>query len=150
MLKKSKGNIQVEKLRAILLLKANLNAIHKMIFNSRVLPTLEKQRKIPIEIIRGWHKQLAYHITLDKKLILDISNQMKIPTITISTDAKNYFNRMAHPFAALTYRYSGLQLEYILVLFSSIQSIRMYLITSFSISISYYAGTYSKLFQGSI
>ena len=43
MLEKSKGNIQVEKLRAILLLEANLNAIHKIIFNGRVLPTLEEQ-----------------------------------------------------------------------------------------------------------
>ena len=72
MLEKSKGNIQVEKLRPILLLEANLNAIYKMIFNGRVLPTLEEQQKIPIEIIRGWRKQFAYYIALGKKLILDI------------------------------------------------------------------------------
>ena len=75
---------------------------------------------MPIEIIRGQRKQSAYYITLGKKLISDTGNQMKIPIITISTDAKNYFDRMAHPFAALTYRYFSLQLEYILVLFSSI------------------------------
>ena len=73
-----------------------------------------------MKIIGGWHKQLAHHIALSKKLISDIGNQMKIPAITISADTTNYFNKMAYPFIALTYRHFSLQLEYIVVLFSSI------------------------------
>ena len=46
MLEKSKGNINVEKLRAILLLEADLNAIYKIMFNRRVLPKLEVNRLI--------------------------------------------------------------------------------------------------------
>ena len=45
MLEKSKGNIQVEKLRALLLLEADLNAIYKIMFNGRVLPSIEEKKR---------------------------------------------------------------------------------------------------------
>ena len=57
---------------------------------------------------------------------------------------------MAYPFAAMTCRHFELQIEYILILFSSIQSIRMYLKTSFGISTLYYTGTSDRPFQGGI
>ena len=104
MLEKSKGNIQVENLHALLLLEADLNAIYKIIFNSRVLLLIEERKEIPIEIIGSRRKQSAHHITLEKKLISDISNQIKLPTITISADATNCFDRMAHHFSAITCR----------------------------------------------
>ena len=105
MLEKSKGNIQVEKLYALLLLEADLNAIYKIIFNSRVLPSIEERKEILIEIIGGRCKQLAHHITLGKKLISDIGNQIKLPIITISANATSCFDRMAHPFTAMTCRH---------------------------------------------
>ena len=43
MLEKERGNINIAKLRAILLLEADFNGLNKIIFNSRVLPALEKQ-----------------------------------------------------------------------------------------------------------
>ena len=51
MLKKSKGNINVKKLRSILLLEADLNTLHKIIFNGRVLPTIERHNQMPKEVI---------------------------------------------------------------------------------------------------
>ena len=51
MLKKSKSNILVSKLRAILLLEANFNRLNKIIYNRRVLPKLELNRTIPYEVI---------------------------------------------------------------------------------------------------
>ena len=42
MLENTEGNINVQKLRAILLLEVDFNAMHKIIFNSRMTPTLEK------------------------------------------------------------------------------------------------------------
>lgn len=52
-LEKSLGKILVEKLRAMLLLEADFNALHKIIFNGRILPTLETNNMIPSEIIGG-------------------------------------------------------------------------------------------------
>ena len=53
MLEKVAGNIDVQKLRAILLLEADFNALHKIIFNNRLIPKLEEAETIPIEIIGG-------------------------------------------------------------------------------------------------
>ena len=47
MLEKSKGNIQVTKLRAILLLEVDFNSLNKIIYNHRVLLKLEANRVIP-------------------------------------------------------------------------------------------------------
>jgi hypothetical protein len=41
MLEKSSRNINIAKLRAILLLEADFNALNKIIFNIRVMPLME-------------------------------------------------------------------------------------------------------------
>ena len=53
MLEKLPGKILVSKLRVILLLEADFNALHKIIFNGRILPALEKEGLIPQEIMGG-------------------------------------------------------------------------------------------------
>ena len=53
MLEKLQYNIRVDKLRVILLLEANFNVLHKIIFNSRVVINLEARNSILKEIIRG-------------------------------------------------------------------------------------------------
>ena len=42
MSKKSPGNIDVQKLRAILLLEADFNDAYKIIFDDRLIPRLEE------------------------------------------------------------------------------------------------------------
>ena len=51
MLEKSPGNYTVEKLRALLLLEADFNGLHKINFNGRLMPSLEASSAIPQEII---------------------------------------------------------------------------------------------------
>ena len=92
MLEKSKGNINIEKLRAILLLEADLNALHKIIFNEKVLPTIKRYNQIPKEVIEGRRDQSVHYIALNKKLLADISNQIKCLLIVISADTINYFD----------------------------------------------------------
>ena len=53
MLEKSKGDMNVKKLRSILLLEADLNALYKIIFNERVLPTIKRHDQMPKEVIGG-------------------------------------------------------------------------------------------------
>ena len=74
MLEKSKGYINVEKLRAILLLEADFNALNKIVFNTKLMPSLERTNSIPYEIIGGRRGQSLIHIALNKKLMLDIAN----------------------------------------------------------------------------
>ena len=85
-----------------MLLEADLNGLHKIIFSSHLLPSLEYRNEIPYEIIGGRRGQSAYYIALNKTLISKNGNIKKKPTIIISVDATNYFNKMAHPFASLT------------------------------------------------
>ena len=51
MLEKIAGNINVTKLRVILLLKANFNALNKIIFNSRIILRIEVSNTISYKVI---------------------------------------------------------------------------------------------------
>ena len=99
-LEKSVGNIQVSKLRAILLLEADFNTLNKIVFNNRTIPNLEGSNSIPYEVIRGRREQSLIHIGLKKKLVCDISNQLKKPSVVVSADAANCYDRIAHPISS--------------------------------------------------
>ena len=58
MIEKSFRNTDISKLRAILLLEADFNTIGKIIFNSRLMLSLEKSKDILIEIIGRRRRQL--------------------------------------------------------------------------------------------
>ena len=51
MLEKLKGVIDVPKLRAMVMLEADLNALNKILSNGRVMLTIEKKQRITYEII---------------------------------------------------------------------------------------------------
>ena len=53
MLEKVVGNVQVQKLQAILLLEADFNAVHKIMFNNRLIPNIEAMNAILMEVIEG-------------------------------------------------------------------------------------------------
>ena len=108
MLEKEKGNINVQKLRAILLLEADFNGLNKIIYNSRVIPALEKRGDIPFEVIRGRRSQLSIHVALNKKLISDCSNQSKRFTVVVSADASNYYNNIAYSYPSISNQHYGL------------------------------------------
>ena len=74
MLEKSIGNVQVSKLRAILLLEADFNILNKIIFNNHTLLLLEVSQSISYEIIGGRRGQLSIYVALNKKLVSNISN----------------------------------------------------------------------------
>ena len=53
MLEKVAGNVNVQKLRTILLLEADFNAMHKIIFSNRLIPKIEADNAAPIEVTGG-------------------------------------------------------------------------------------------------
>ena len=136
----------MQKLRAILLLEADFNAMHKIIFNNRLMPRIEADNAIPMEVIGGRRSQAATHLALNKKLIADIANVWKRPTATICADATNCYDRVAHPFASLCAQYFGLELTYLTILFRAIQSMKMFLRTSHGISTTYYSDAIGQPF----
>lgn len=148
MLEKVAGDINVQKLRAILLLEADFNALHKIMFNNRLTPKLEESGMIPIEIIGGRRSQAATHLALNKKLIADIANVRKLPMIAICANATNCYDRVAHPFASLCAQYFGLEISYLAVLFRATQRMKIFLRTSYGISQTSYSGEEGRPFQG--
>ena len=74
MLEKSAGNVYISKLRAILLLEADFNILNKIVFNGRVLPSIEASKSILSEVIGGRRRQSSIYVDLNKKLVYDISN----------------------------------------------------------------------------
>ena len=139
MLEKSAGNVNIQKLRAILLLEADFNAIHKIIFNSRLIPSIKAANAILMEVIGGRRSQAATYLALDKKLITDIANVRKLLTIISYADTMNCYNRVAYPFTRLCVQYFGLDIIYLAVLFRAIQSMKMFLCTLHGMSENYYS-----------
>ena len=150
MLEKSKDHIDVAKLRAILLLEVDFDALNKIVFNTKLMISLKRTNSIPYEIIGERRGQSSIYIALNKKLVSDIANQSKKLTVVVSVDASNCYDRIAHPIAILTCQHFGLNLEYLLLLFGIIQILKMYLRTSFGLSTQFYTRTKSLPFQGGV
>lgn len=89
MLMKKENSICVNKLRAILLLEADINAVSKIIFNVHLMTTLELLQLIPSEIIGALHHKSVIHSALNCQFFLDISKLRCNPCAIISADATN-------------------------------------------------------------
>ena len=108
MLVKSTGNVYVSKLRAILLLEVDFNALNTIVFNRRALPSIKASNTIPFEVIRGRRDFSSIHVALNKKLVYNIGNQHKKSIVVVSVDASNYYNRIAYSILSMVYQHFGL------------------------------------------
>ena len=81
------------------------------------MPRIEADNTMPREVIGRRRSQAATHLALNKKLIVDITNVRKIPTVTICADATNCYDRVAYPFASLCAQYFGLEITCLTILF---------------------------------
>ena len=133
----------------MLFLEADFNGLYKINFNSRLIPLLGASSSTPQEIIGRRRSQADTHLALSKKLIADVSNTRKLPTVTMCADATYYYDRVAHPYASLCSQYFGLEIFYLLVLFKAIQSMKMHLRTAFGVSSSFYT-SHRQPFQGAV
>ena len=68
MLEKIPNNISVNKLRAILLLETDFNVANKIIFNTCMIPQMERWNEIPREIVGRRRSLSAIYIAINKNL----------------------------------------------------------------------------------
>ena len=134
MLIKKEKTLQVDKLRAILLLEADVNALAKIIFNTRLMPQLELNQSIPPQIIGAQRGQSAIHSALNQQFFLDICNLRCQDSAIIGADATNCFDRIAHPFASLSCQHFDLPISFIIVMLGVIQNMHMHVRTAHGIS----------------
>ena len=108
--------------------------MNKITCNSRLLLRLEEFRVILYEVIRGKREKSSEHVSLNKKLVCDIGNQNRRPSVVTYGDATNFYDRIAYMFASMTNQHFGVQLKCLLVLFATAQSIKMLLRVSYGFS----------------
>ena len=89
-------------------------------------------------------------MAINKKLLVDIANQSRLPYATVSADVSNCFDRVAHPILALSCSHFGLSKHYIEAFFTIIQQMKIYLLTAHGISSTFYTSTHLNSFQGLI
>ena len=87
-------------------------------------------------------------MVINKKLLADIANQIKLLHVTNSVDVSNYFDRVTYLFVGMVFQYFGLLVDFVISFFNTIQEIRMYLITVFRTSTQFYIGLVEEQFQG--
>ena len=108
---------------------------------------MERVHIILYEIIRGRRHQSVIQLVVNKKLISNIVNQHKKPSIIISTDISNCFDHIAHSITSMAYHHFRLPLPYLFTLFKTIKSMNIFLTTVHGISTSSYSGTKDYPFQ---
>ena len=68
-----------------------------------MISMIEARNDILHKIVGGYRSQSAVHISVNKKLMIDIANQSNMSHAIMSADASNYFDRVTHPISAIIY-----------------------------------------------
>jgi hypothetical protein len=130
MLEKIKGCSVVTKLRSILLMEADFNAVNKTIHGWQMLQNVRKYKCMPDEICSKKNRT-ANDGTLTKVLFYDIIWQSRRSTGISSVDADNCFDRVAHAVASLIFQAFGVSEETCGAMLKTIQEMQFFLRTAF-------------------
>ena len=72
------------------------------------------------EITGARKSKVTTHLSLNKKVALDIARMQKLSSITICEDASNYCNRVAYPLVSTCAQCFRSELSYQITLFRAI------------------------------
>ena len=148
MLEKIKGNIRVNKLRAILLMEADFNFANKLILGSRMIKNGHAAGLIPTEQYGGLHNKCSAEVGLNRRLFLDLLRLQRRNGALASVDAANCYDRMCHSIVSLCCQYFGVPAPPLICMLLAIQLMKFYLRTSFGDSDDSYGGDRHNPFQG--
>ncbi len=121
MLEKMFGIRLVSKLRAILLMEADFNAMNKEVYGVRMLEEAREYKLVPEEIFSE-RNCTADDGGLAKPLFYDIAHQLWISTAITSVDASNGYDYIAHAMALLIFQSFGVEDTAVLAMLETIQN----------------------------
>ena len=98
----------VLKLRAILLMEADFNAMNKEVYGVRMLEEARKYKLVPGKIFSEWNCT-ANNGGLAKTLFYDIACQPRIPATIALVNASNCYDRIAHAMVLLIFQSFGVE-----------------------------------------
>ncbi len=108
MLEKTFGVRLVSKLRAILLMEVDFNAMSKEVYGVRMLDMARKYKLVPEEIFSKKNR-MADNGGLAKTLFYVIPQQTRSPVAIASVDASNCYDWIAHAMALLIFQSFGVE-----------------------------------------
>ena len=148
MLEKIKGNIIVDKLRAILLMEADFNFINKLMFGHRLIRNCTDHKRLPQELYGGLANRSAQEVAINRRLVLDTFRLKRRCGVVAGVDAAQCYDRIVHSLAILLSRNEGAPINPLLCMFGAIQGMTYFLRTTFGESTSSYGGRQQVPFQG--
>ncbi len=130
MLEKMFGVHLVSKLRAILLMEADINAMNKEVYRVWMLEEARKYKLIPDEIFSEKNR-MADDGGLAETLFYDIVRQTQSSAAIASVDASNCYNRIAHAMALLIFQAFGVEATTVAAMLEMIQEMKFFLRTAY-------------------
>jgi hypothetical protein len=143
MLEKMFGVRLVSKLRAILLMEADFNAMNKEVYGVRMMDNARRYKLIPEEIFSEQNRT-ADDGGLAKTLFYDIARQMRTPAAIASVDASNCYDWIAHAMASLIFQSFGVESTTVSAMLGTIQEMKFFLRTAYGDSKTF-AGSSIKI-----
>ena len=130
MLEKEKGNINIEKLRAICLFEADLNWVLKIIFAKRMMANARKNDLLQSEIfvVAG---RSAPDSTMAKVMFVDVQRIQHRNHAVASVDLGQCYDAVAHGFCSLALQAFGVPIKGISLMLLTLQTMNFWLKTAF-------------------
>ena len=117
MLEKIKENINVKKLRGILLMEGDYNFLSKLRLRVRLMRSVELRKIFTEELGCSRKRYKAINVALNRKLVGDIMRQMRRPGTITGVDAVSCYDRIVYFIVILIARHESLSLLPLLALF---------------------------------
>jgi len=142
---KKENNIRVDSLRSIILSEADWNAAGRIYVTRKMMGQAERLGLLPEEHLGGRKGRKSIDGAITKQLYMDNVNSTNKPTIILSTDAANCYDRMIHKYVSMMCSKWGLEKQVMKALLQPLQVARHYTRTAFGDSLTCFTG---NNFQG--
>ncbi len=133
----------VSKLRAILLMEADFNAMNKEVYGVWMLDEARKYKLIPEEIFSEKNR-MENDSGLTKTLFYDIVRQTCSLAAIALVNASNCYNQIAHAMASLIFQSFGVEDTAVAAMLETIQEMKFFLRTAYGDS-KVFAGLLIKI-----
>ncbi len=147
LLEKVFGNIYVNKMRTICLLKANYNWLNKFVFAKRMMDRAFQEDIVPVEQFAK-HGSQAAHGVVASGLFCDIPRALHQMAAIESVVDANCYNAVAHPIASIALQSFKVRKVMVAMMLSVLQTMKRYLKTAFGHSATAFWGTLDDPLMG--
>ena len=142
LIEKEFGNIYLEKMRAIVLLEADMNWLNKLVFAKRMMDRAYDQGLVPVDQFARRGTQAA-HGVLCKALFCDMVRALHVVAGIPSVDLGNCYDAVAHPIASIALQAFMVPVAMVVMSLTVLQSMQFFLRTGYGVSEKGYGGSQS-------